>query len=37
MIERVPAWRCDDMDLEDDPFAPLGSWQHVVYEEGRPA
>ena len=32
MMEHVPAWCCDDMDFEDDPFAPLGSWKSVRFE-----
>jgi len=33
MMERVPAWRCDEMDLEDSPFTTLGSWREAVFEE----
>ncbi len=25
LMEDVPSWRCSDMDLEDDPFDPLGT------------
>lgn len=33
LMQHAPAWRCDDMDLEDDPFAPLGAWKSVRFED----
>jgi hypothetical protein len=27
LMEHVPSWRCHEMDLEDNPFDPLGTWQ----------
>lgn len=32
LIDSLPAWRCHELDLEDNPFAPLGSWQRVMYK-----
>jgi len=33
LCEKIPSWRCDPEDLEDDPFRPLGSWREVHFEE----
>jgi hypothetical protein len=33
LLADVPSWRCDEMDLEDDPFAPLGTWETGAVED----
>ncbi len=25
LLQHIPSWRCDEFDLEDDPFSPLGT------------
>lgn len=32
LMRNVPSWRCDDLDLEDNPFDPLGTWKTGTIE-----